>query len=164
MEKLTGFDPTRIGPATLTRPVLPFPPTVLGKVGTDSKLERRATYPCRPRCRKLTRTPVIWARKLAAKPVFTVVDFAGVWAHFQLGSTPHVSSIISRPTTTTRDAGVSPNDHQKACGFWSFDSLPATRVGGHGHHRWTHRSLSYQTLASRRRRMNSGDRWPARVF
>ena len=96
--------------------------------------------------------------------VFAAVDFAGFWAHFQLGSTPHVTSIIFRPTSSPETAGLPAINHLGSSRFWTFDLPPLPCVGGHGHHRWTHRGLSYQTWASRRRRMNSGGRWPARVF
>ena len=48
--------------------------------------------------------------------------------------------------------------------LWELDPEPSPRVGGHHRHHWTQRGLNFQFWASRRRRLNSGDRWPTRVF
>ena len=81
--ELTRFwpgNPTR--PATLTRPVLPFPATVPGKVGTNSTLERWAMYPCRPCCRKTIGKPPIEALKYRRITGSIRRDFAGFrWSH-----------------------------------------------------------------------------------
>ena len=48
--------------------------------------------------------------------------------------------------------------------LWELDPEPSPRVGGHHRHHWTQHGLNFQFWASRRRRLNSGDCWPARVF
>ena len=50
-KRLTGFDPTRIRPATLTRSDLTIPATSPADQGTDMKLESRPSYPSRHRLR-----------------------------------------------------------------------------------------------------------------
>ena len=102
--------------------------------------------------------------KLTAKARFCSRQFRRSLAHFQLGSTPHVTSIIFWPTLSPETARLPAINHLGSSWFWKLDLSPLPRVGGHRRQHWTHWSLNYQTWASRRRRLNSGDRWLARVF
>ena len=82
---------------------------------------------------------------LRPRSVFAAVDPAGFLAHHHLDLIPQLTLITFRLITTTRDAVFVANDHWKTHGFSSFDSPPASRVATHGHHRWTHRGLNYQS-------------------
>ena len=103
----------------------------------------------------------VWSSKIhSQKPITIAVNFAGVWARLQLGSTPHVISIIFWPTLSPETAGLSTIGHLESSRFWEHDPPPSLCVEGHRGHHWTHRCLNYQTWASHRRWLKSGHRRP----
>ena len=99
LTRLTRPDPTRT--RDLTRRVLPFPATSPAVLGTDLKLERWATYPCRPCCRKTIGKSPIEVLKVRGIAGLIRRDFARFGWHHRLDFVPHDSLFHFRPSIGT---------------------------------------------------------------
>ena len=93
-------------PATLTLLQPPIPATSPAELGTDLKLEWCRSYFHCHRRQKTARTPTIEARKDAAKTHHHRRLFRRSLGTPPTGSTPHVTSIIFRPTSSPERAGL----------------------------------------------------------
>ena len=162
---LDPFDPqTQPRTATLTWRFLPIPATSPAVLGIDLKLGSRPSYPSCPRYRKPTRTPVIWAWKLAAKTHFRRRRFRRSLGTLPAGfySSRHQHHFPTNLVTwNSRIAGDQPLG--KLAVLEARFAAVAARGRPPGAPLDSLRS-ELLDLAFRCRRMNSDDRWLAMIF
>ena len=78
------------------------------------KLERRRSYPCCQRRRKIARTPAMEAQKTATRPVFVAVDFAGFRPRYHLDLDSQLTLIVFQPTPPSETTILAMNNRRKA--------------------------------------------------